>query len=130
MNGLAFRYFLRLLPVMVIALVVLGVGAYWNEQEKQLDFYSDVGKKITNSTNATLETWINDQIIVTRILAEDPRVIAACANPHDLVAVDSARQFLKQVHSKYPHYENIPLPRQKNNLLPWNKLHLPAKVLL
>lgn len=109
MNGLAFRYFQRLLPIMIIALVVLGVGAYWNEQEKQLQFYSDVSKKITDSTNNTLETWVNDQIVIAQTLAEDPRVIAACSNPHDAIAVSSAGQFTKLVHSKYPYYENIVL---------------------
>ena len=109
MNGLASRYFQRLFPIMIIALVVLGVGAYWNEQGKQLEFYGDMGKKVTHGTNETLEIWINEQINVVQTLAEDPRVIAACSNPRDSVVVDSAKQFLKQVHRKYPHYENIPL---------------------
>lgn len=109
MNGLASRYFQRLFPIMIIALVVLGVGAYWNERGKQLEFYDEMGKRITHGTNDTLEIWINEQINVVQTLAEDPRVIAACFNPRDSAAVDNAKKFLKQVHSKYPHYENIPL---------------------
>ena len=109
MNGIAAKYFKRLTPIMIVAVIVLVAGIWWYDWQRQMESGLESGRKSTAAANNTLRTWLDDQINIVRTLSEDPRVIAACANPADPATVNTARAFLKSVHAKYTYYENIPL---------------------
>ena len=109
MNGIAAKYFKRLTPIMIVAVIVLVAGIWWYDWQRQMESSLESGRKSTAAANNTLRTWLDDQINIVRTLSEDPRVIAACANPADPATVNTARAFLKSVHAKYTYYENIPL---------------------
>ena len=109
MSGIAAKYFKRLTPIMIIAVGVLVAGIWWYDWQRQIEVSLETGGKSTAAANNTLRTWLDDQINIVRTLSEDPRVIAACANPTDPATVNIARNFLKSVHAKYSYYENIPL---------------------
>ena len=109
MSGIAAKYFKRLTPIMIIAVGVLVAGIWWYDWQRQIEVSLETGGKSTAAANNTLRTWLDDQINIVRTLSEDPRVIAACANPTDPATVNIARIFLKSVHAKYSYYENIPL---------------------
>jgi methyl-accepting chemotaxis protein len=94
---------------MVVAVIVLVAGIWWYDWQRQIEGSLETGGKSTAAANNTLRTWLDDQINIVRTLSEDPRVIAACANPADPATVNMARAFLKSVHAKYTYYENIPL---------------------
>ena len=60
----------------------------------------DVSGKILDQANKTLQTWLDDQLVVLAMLAEDARVIEACAQPADVAAVARANDFLHSFHEK------------------------------
>ena len=109
MHGIAARYFKRLIPIMVVAVLLLIGGIFWYDCQAQMENSTEIGRKSAEAANNTLKTWIGDQVSMVQTLAEDPRVINACLDPKNVVAVDTARTFLKAVNAKYAYYENIPL---------------------
>ena len=68
----------------------------------------DVSGKILDQANKTLQTWIDDQLVVLATLADDARVIEACAQPTDAEAVARANDFLRSFHEKNGFYEMGP----------------------
>ncbi len=109
MKGIASRYVKILTPIMLAAALILISGIFWYDWQNQLSINAETSKKNVETANNSLQTWLGDQISIVRTLSEDPRLVAACANPSDPAAVEAARAFLKSVHGKYPYYENIPL---------------------
>ena len=94
MNGIAAKYFKRLTPIMIVAVIVLVAGIWWYDWQRQMESGLESGRKSTAAAKKTLRTWLDDQINIVRTLSEDPRVIAACANPADPATVNTARAFL------------------------------------
>ena len=105
----AVRYLQLILPVLLILFVCLAGTIYYLDSHNQMRINQDVSGKILDQANKTLQTWIDDQLVVLAILADDARVIEACAQPTDAEAVARANDFLRSFHEKNGFYENIAL---------------------
>ncbi|MCT4592984.1 MAG: sensor domain-containing diguanylate cyclase [Anaeromicrobium sp.] len=71
-------------------------------------FY-EVGDKITSQTTNALTHWIDHQVRVVKMISKDKRVINACRFPENEGVINEAQEFLQEVHSLYPYYENLPI---------------------
>lgn len=68
-----------------------------------------MGKNYTDHVSLALEDWIDNQVEIVKSMAEDSRVIDACANPDNEEIVFEANKYLLRVQKRYPYYENLPL---------------------
>ncbi|WP_018701901.1 sensor domain-containing diguanylate cyclase [Anaeromusa acidaminophila] len=105
----AIRYLQLILPVLLIVFVGLASAIFYLDSHNQMRINRDVSHKILDQANKTLQTWLDDQLVVLAMLAEDARVIEACAQPADVAAVARANDFLHSFHEKNGFYENIAL---------------------
>ncbi|MEA2038804.1 MAG: methyl-accepting chemotaxis protein [Thermodesulfobacteriota bacterium] len=64
---------------------------------------------IARQTNQALTRWIEEQIRIAKVVANDPRVIDACLYPLDDRIRARTQEFLSEVHKLYPYNENIPI---------------------
>ena len=119
----AVRYLQLILPVLLIVFVGLAGTIYYLDSRNQIKINQDVSNKILDQANKTLQTWIDDQLVVLALLADDARVIEACAQPMDVAAVARANDFLHSFHEKNGFYENIAL---SSNLRPEFSFELTA----
>ncbi len=119
----AVRYLQLILPVLLIVFVGLAGTIYYLDSRNQIKINQDVSNKILDQANKTLQTWIDDQLVVLALLADDERVIEACAQPANVTVVARANDFLHSFHEKNGFYENIAL---SSNLRPEFSFELTA----
>lgn len=105
----AVRYLQIILPVLLVLFVFLAGAIYYFDSNNQIRENRDSSHKMLNQANKTLKTWIDDQMIVLSMITNDPRVIAACADPTNVEAVARANDFLQSFHEKNKYYENFAL---------------------
>lgn len=119
----AIRYLKVILPVLLLAFTLLAGTIYCLDSRNQVEMKQEFSQQVLDQANKTLKTWLDDQMLVLSLLANDARVIAACANPEDDEAVAKANDFLHAFHSKNPFYENFALSA---NLTPSQSFTLTA----
>lgn len=94
--------------VIVLFLLVLFL-IYKFEKDFQIESARQLGRQATTHTSMMLESWIQEQVRIVKLIAEDQRVIEACKTPWDKEKVASAHQYLSLIHDRFPYYENVPL---------------------
>lgn len=103
------QYLKWILPILLVVFACLSAVIYWFDSATQSRINRDFSQKILEQADQTLTTWLDDQTVVLSMIATDPRVIAACANPMDNAAVAEADLFLASFHAQNRFYENIAL---------------------
>lgn len=109
------RYLKLILPVLLILFVFLAGTIYYLDSRNQIRMNQEFSQKTLEQANKTLKTWIDDQMVVLSMIANDSRVIEACANPNDFDAVMRANDFLHRFHERNDFYENIALSANLNS---------------
>ena len=99
----------EILLVTLLILLIISWKFYLQEREKRKALFFKESSSVIERTEKTFYNWLDSQIQLAQLLAEDPRLIAACTNPRDEELVDMATRFLLRVHSRFSYYENLPL---------------------
>ncbi len=108
-RSIAAKYIIPVLLINIMLLIIMGMVLYSTVKKDYISQSVESSRNMTEQTTKSLEEWISNQISVVKTIAEDERVINACANPQDEGARKVAYNYLKSVHAQYPYYENIPL---------------------
>ena len=108
-KGIAGRYLMIILSILLVFLITLCGVIYYLERDYQTKANYELGQKMTAQANRALNTWLQDQIRIVKSIAKDSRIIEACSNPHDELAVTIASDYLNELHKEFPYYENIPI---------------------
>jgi diguanylate cyclase (GGDEF)-like protein len=66
-------------------------------------------QQLTSQSSTKLEFWINDQISMAKLIANDHRIISLCLNPQDSQHIKDATHYLEEINNAYPYYENLPI---------------------
>lgn len=107
-----YHLFQLIWEILLVAFLLLGIiswGLYRREtEEARKQFYKE-SQDLMARTAFTLEGWLDYQIQIVQLIAEDPRVMKACADPRDETAVSEATRFLEGIHRRFPYFENLPL---------------------
>lgn len=82
---------------------------YEKGKESSLYSFYQIGQTYSNQTATALNGWINGQVKIAQFIAEKSIIIEACSNPEDITKIDDAREYLEEVHDRFPYYENLPL---------------------
>lgn len=108
------RYLQLILPILLILFIFLAATIYYLDSSNQIKMNQEFSEKTLEQANKTLKTWIDDQMLVLSMIANESRVIEACANPTNVDAVVRANDFLRFFHEKNDFYENIALSANLN----------------
>ena len=109
------RYLQLILPILLMLFIFLAAAIYYLDHSNQIKMNQEFSEKTLEQANKTLKTWIDDQMVVLSMIANDSRVIEACTNPTNLDAVERANDFLHSFHEKNDFYENIALSANLNS---------------
>ncbi|MCH4887809.1 diguanylate cyclase [Acidaminobacter sp. JC074] len=71
--------------------------------------FIETSEQYVQQTTSMLAFWIEDQIRIVEQVASDDRIVSLCLDPEDEVKQVLAERFLKDLHGKYPYYENLPV---------------------
>jgi len=104
---ISIRYIQWVLPVLLLIFILLITGIFILERNNQMKANHDFSEKMLEQANKTLKTWIDDQMATVFMLAKDPRIIEACADPANPQLVLQANNLLLSVHQQNKYYENI-----------------------
>jgi len=108
-NQVVFRYLRAILPALFVLIVIFAGVIYHFDSKAQLRENYESSQKILEQANKTLNTWIEDQMTVLSMITNDPRVIAACADPRNPRLVSAANEYLHAFHSRVKFYDNFAL---------------------
>lgn len=108
-DKIAVRYIKWTLPVMLVFLIILGWVLYIVGKQDILARNRHLGETLTTQTGISLKIWIEDQIRIVKMIAEESSVIEALANPNDPNLIMLAQFYLREIHKKFPYYENLPI---------------------
>lgn len=101
-----------IIKIIIPFLIVFSVSSYYiyTQKKNNLEYaFYEMGKNYTGHVSLALEDWIDNQVEIVKSMAEDYRVIDACANPDNEEIVLEANKYLLTVQKRYPYYENLPL---------------------
>jgi diguanylate cyclase (GGDEF)-like protein len=100
------------LPLLIVIMGLLLTGSIISIMSlrhiKKKEFVS-LSQQFTNQTSSILELWIQDQMQIVRRIAKDNEIVELCLNPNDVAKRQKATKLLKEYHSAYPYYENLPI---------------------
>lgn len=108
-KSISTKYLLWLIPIISLSLIFFGSLMFFLEKQQSFKSHDEMAKLIARQTNQALTRWIEEQIRIAKVVANDPRVIDACLHPLDVGIRDRAQEFLSKVHKLYPYNENIPI---------------------
>lgn len=101
-----------IIKIFILFLIIFSISGWllYSNYKNNLkyDFY-EIGKNYTDHVSLAFEDWIDNQIELVKFIAEDSRIIDACANPDNENTVLEANKYLLSINKKYPYYENLPL---------------------
>ncbi len=103
------RFLVGALSMLILFLLLLNLVMYNVDTRRQQVAQRQDAAQVLAQSSAALENWIDDQIRIVKAIAQDQRVVAACADPADAAAVADATAYLTGIHNQFPYYENIPL---------------------
>jgi diguanylate cyclase (GGDEF)-like protein len=76
-------------------------------KNSEQEHFIDLGNYVTTHTSKSISDWIQEQVKLASFIAEDSRMIAACADPLDAEKRLAATLFVEHLHSKFTEQENI-----------------------
>lgn len=97
------------IPVILIIFFVVGFITESILQKEIKSNNSKLGVTISSNIGSALSLWIDDQVLLAKSIASNDRIIKACLNPENLEAYADTREYLENLHSAYPYYENLPV---------------------
>jgi len=103
------RFLIGALSVLVVFLLLLNLVLYKVDTQRQQAAQYQIAEQVLGLSSVALENWIGDQIRIVKVIAQDQRVVAACADPADAALVADATAYLAGIQKQFPFYENIPL---------------------
>lgn len=101
-----------IIKIIIPFLIIFYISSWflYTNYKKNLEYaFYEIGKDYTGHVSLAFEDWIDNQVELVKFIAEDSRIIDACANPNNEKIVLEANKFLLKVKKKYPYYENLPL---------------------
>ncbi|MDM8525644.1 methyl-accepting chemotaxis protein [Desulfococcaceae bacterium HSG8] len=108
-NNISVRYIKWIIPILSALMLASGVMFYYQKRAHVIEENKRLCEIASTQVGATLKSWINDQIRMTKMIAREPFVIEACANPKNTELVSKAQAFVRRIHEQYPYYEYIQL---------------------
>ncbi len=103
------QYLLLLIPAISLLFITFGIVVYYLGKPEAIKTNHELAEIIAKKTNQALIRWLEEQIRTAQTIAQDPRIVDACATPTDPQKRAIAQKFLSDMHLRYPYYENIPL---------------------
>lgn len=96
-------------PIIIIIFFIVGFITEGILQKEIKSNNSKLGFTISTNIGSALSLWIDDQVLLAKSIASDSRIIEACLNPENSEAFTEAREYLENLQSAYPYYENLPV---------------------
>ena len=103
------QYLLLLIPAISLLFITFAIVVYHLGKPEAMKTNLEISEIIAKKTNQALMRWLEEQIRTAQTIAQDPRIVDACAAPADAQKRAAAQKFLLEMHARYPYYENIPL---------------------
>jgi methyl-accepting chemotaxis protein len=97
------------LSILFVFLLTLNFVLYTIDKARQHAAQETAAEQLLQLSSVALQNWITDQVRIVKMIAGDGRVVSACSSPGDAVAVAAATRYLRELNSRFPFYENIPL---------------------
>lgn len=94
------------LPIIVIPLLLLAFQLTNLVKDQVYELKTERGETVTSDMNKAFTSWISDQLIIARIIADDDDVIASILDPENEHKYQMGRRVFENIHSKYDFYEN------------------------
>jgi methyl-accepting chemotaxis protein len=108
-KSISWSYIAWFIPLIILAFGGLAFGVQWIVKQTVQNYQQQLGNSMTGNIKSALSIWMEDQILFSKAIAADERVVRACLDPTDPEVYGEARGYLETLHSIYPFYENIPL---------------------
>ena len=106
---IAYSFIAKSLPVVILLFIVICAIIYQVESTTQEKAAIDFGQDVVTDKSAVLKNWIDDQVRIAQMIADNEMVIKALQYPDNAFAVDQAQKYLQSIHERFPYYENLPL---------------------
>ena len=103
------KFVLQMIVVVVPTFILFNAFFYQQVCENYIQTFYEVGENITEQTSQALRHWGQYQVNIARTIARNDYIIDACRFPEDEAKIARANEFLEEVHTIYPFYENLPL---------------------
>ncbi|HRW24833.1 MAG TPA: methyl-accepting chemotaxis protein [Spirochaetia bacterium] len=97
------------LSILALFIAALAYMTFLSDEADQRRAQEETAGHFIKSSSIALENWIDDQVRVVTMVANDFRVVKACSEPWNPDAVAEARTYLEDLHASYAFYENMPL---------------------
>jgi len=100
-------YLAAIIPI--VAAFLIGLTVFFNIQFKDqiLELKTETGETVTHDLSNALESWIDDQIILSKAFASDQAVIDSLLDPEDPVKYTKASRMLYSVFNNNDIYSNV-----------------------
>jgi len=85
------------------------IFVYNNSKQKAKQDFKNGAKIEQNDINLSFKMWIDDNVRLVKIIANDKRIINACLNPENEAIRAEAAEFLNSVFEQTQGLENIPV---------------------
>ncbi len=108
-NSITVRYIIIITPILFVLMMILSAIVYFREQTRSAEENEHFCETVTGQSANAIRYWMEDQVRIAQMIAGEPSVIAACANPQDAESFANASEYLQKIHEQYPYYENLPL---------------------
>lgn len=103
------KHLMKLIAFAILISIIAALFFVTNLKKHNESDFKQTSELITSEISNEMELWTQDQIRVLTGIATNDYVIDMCMNPEDPDKLEKAQIYLKQLHSRYPYYENLPI---------------------
>lgn len=103
------KHLMKLVAITIIIFIISALVFANNMKTQSEHAFKQTGELLTTEISDMMDLWTQDQLRILTGIATNEYVIDMCLDPQDPLKVERGENFLKELHSRYPYYENLPV---------------------
>ncbi len=114
-NIMKSKYIIPIISITLIVILFSNIIFITNFRKHEEDDFIRLGEKYTYQVAEILNLWIDDQVRLVRLIAQEQIIIDLCEDPTNPEKIEKAEAYLSWIHKEYPYYENLPISLKLEN---------------
>ncbi|GEM_PF-5321586 len=115
LNSIAAKILMILIIVISVLFAIYVVFIYQESKTRAKQRFDENMRIEQNNVNLSFKMWIDDNIRLVKVIANDKRVIQACLEPTNEALRKDASEFLESIFKQSKGLENLPIAIKLDN---------------
>ncbi len=109
LKSITAKYIFSIFPIIALFTLIFCIVIYKLAENNSIEQAKELGITTSEEIAHNLEGWLENQIKIAKIIAQNPDIINFCKSPEQTELYPKVQHYLQQIHDGIGYYENMPI---------------------